>query len=248
MAVSALQCSPRTPQVADGDGQRVGGIGGTGRLRKSEDLRDHPLNLLLAGPSRASHSGLDLARGMQRDGDPTTRGSHHRKAGHLGGPHHRGDIVLGEHPLDGHDVRHVLIHPGIKTIGDVQETEIDGVFRWALEHPHPHEGSAAPGELVDDTDTAPGQPWIYPENTHGHTVPRAWDTTSRPTPRRSVLVEGGQDLVGGVEVRVDVLDVVAVLERIDQAQDVPGAVDVDLHLHGRVPDHVGRVVIDPRLL
>jgi hypothetical protein len=44
-----------------------------------------------------------------------------------------------------------------------------------------------------------------------------------------LLVEGGQHLVGEVDVGVDVLHVVAVLQRIDQLEHLARSVDVDRH-------------------
>src|SRR5690606_16744656 len=53
-----------------------------------------------------------------------------------------------------------------------------------------------------------------------------------------VVLELRHDLVRRVEVGVDVLYVVAVLERVDEAQDLARPVGVDLDLLGRVPDRV----------
>jgi len=42
-------------EMADRDGERVGGIGGFGNLIEPEQLRDHLLNLVLLGSAVADH-------------------------------------------------------------------------------------------------------------------------------------------------------------------------------------------------
>src|SRR5690606_17546294 len=76
------------------------------------------------------------------------------------------------------------------------------------------------------------------------------DPTERPARASGflLLVEGGEDLVGGVEVGVDVLDVVAVLEGVDEAHDLAGTLEVDLDLHRGQELRLGGVVVDARLL
>jgi len=55
------------PDVADGQGQGVGGVGRAGRIGQPQQPRHHRRDLLLVGPAVAGHRRLDLARGVQRD-------------------------------------------------------------------------------------------------------------------------------------------------------------------------------------
>src|SRR5690606_10899717 len=80
----------------------------------------------------------------------------------------------------------------------------------------------------------------------------------RPSPHRvspgsmprisTLLLRGGQHLVRGVEVGEDVLHVITVFERVDEAQHLTGAVDVNLDLHGRHPGRLRAVVVDASVL
>src|SRR5919198_1754963 len=56
------------------------------------------------------------------------------------------------------------------------------------------------------------------------------------------------DLVGDVEVGVHVLDVVAVLERVDQLEDLPRPLLVQRYGHRRHEARLGRLVVDPGVL
>ena len=73
---------------------------------------------------------------------------------------------------------------------------------------------------------------------------RACGRRVRTPPRRAAAMTSSLD----VEVGVDALHVVAVLERVDEAQDLARTLDVQLDLHGREEDRVGGVVLDAGLL
>ena len=105
------------------------------------------------------------------------------------------------------------------------------------------------GRHVDHADAAAGQPGIDAEHPHGLSHPascehpfgrpnpsvaRAALPTHRSAADSSTVVELGQDLVGDVEVGVDVLHVVAVLERVDQPNTLraPSASSVDARTTG----------------
>ena len=91
---------------------------------------------------------------------------------------------------------------------------------------------------VDDPVPACSRPWIDAENSHEDTLGTGPDVSFPP--RRIERAEPSglagdrfQHLLGDVEVGVDVLDVVVVLERVDQAHHLPRlrfVLDGDGHL------------------
>jgi hypothetical protein len=46
-------------QMADGDGQGIGGVGGFGDLIEMQEPRHHLLHLMLFGAAVSDHRGLD---------------------------------------------------------------------------------------------------------------------------------------------------------------------------------------------
>src|SRR5882757_1258098 len=69
-----------------------------------------------------------------------------------------------------------------------------------------------------------------------------------PAVRGRLRVQFRHDVVADVEVRVDVLHVVAVLERVDQAEHLAGALGVQRHGHRRQEARLGRLVVVARVL
>src|SRR5664279_5619356 len=59
-----------------------------------------------------------------------------------------------------------------------------------------------------------------------------------------LFVELGQDLVTDVAVGPDVLNIIAVLERLDHPEHLAGAIEAELDLHGRDEGSLSRVVVD----
>src|SRR2546426_2745555 len=91
-------------------------------------------------------------------------------------------------------------------------------------------------EVVDTTPaattiTAPGPASRIPKPVS--TSPGSTPITRTPLGRR----DGVEDLVADVGVRIDGLDVVALLERLDQPQHGGGV--LDFHPHPEFADHVG---------
>src|ERR1700757_2530269 len=64
----------------------------------------------------------------------------------------------------------------------------------------------------------------------------------------SLVVERGQHLVREVDVGVDVLHVVAVLERVDELEHLTGGVEVDGNADRRRETGLGRLVVDAGVL
>jgi hypothetical protein len=77
---------------------------------------------------------------------------------------------------------------------------------------------------------------------------RCWTARARGPTAPSASADRGHDLVADVEVGPDVLHVVGVLERLDQAEDLLGAVLVERHADRRQERRLGRVVVDAGVL
>ena len=97
-------CGAPAPDVADRQGQRVGGVGRSRRLGQPQQPGDHRAHLRLVGAAAAGDRGLDLAGRVQRDREPAAGGDQQRDAAGLGRAHHGADVVLAEDPLDGDGV------------------------------------------------------------------------------------------------------------------------------------------------
>ena len=69
--------------VADGNGQRVGGVGRLGGFVELEQARDHELHLLLGGEAVADDGALDGERSVLRDGEAAVGRGQHGDAAHL---------------------------------------------------------------------------------------------------------------------------------------------------------------------
>ncbi len=89
------------PEVADRERQRVGAVSRAGHRAHAQQPGHHRPDLGLVGAAVAGDGGLDLARGVQRDGQPATRGRRDGDRAGLGRTHHGAHVVLAEHPLDG---------------------------------------------------------------------------------------------------------------------------------------------------
>ena len=92
------------PELADRQRQRVGGVGRARGLGQAQQPGDHRPHLRLVRRARPGDGGLDLARRVQRHRDARPGRGDDRQPGDLRGAHHRADVVLAEHPLDGDDV------------------------------------------------------------------------------------------------------------------------------------------------
>jgi len=69
--------------VADGDGEGVGGVGGLGRFGEVEQAGDHELDLFLLREAVADDGGLDGERGVLGDGEVLIGGGQQGHAAHL---------------------------------------------------------------------------------------------------------------------------------------------------------------------
>ena len=153
------------PGVADGQGEGVGGVGGLRRDLEPEDAGDHGRDLRLVGPAGAGDRGLDLGRGVEDDGDAALGRREQRDRRGVRGGHDRGDVDVGEDPLDGHDVGDEAGEPRVElALEEDQALPRVGVARGAHDAHGDHRGAA--GLAVDDAETAPGQAGVDAEHAH----------------------------------------------------------------------------------
>ncbi len=154
------------PDVTDRQGEGVGGVGGLGRGVEPEYPGDHGGDLGLVRPTGAGDGGLDLAGGVQRDGDAAPRRAQHRDGGGLRGAHHGADVVLREHPLDGDEFGRVAVEPLLQPAFDGEQPRAELVARRRPDDAHAEHVQLPPGQPVDDSDAAPGQPGVHSQYAH----------------------------------------------------------------------------------
>src|SRR5262245_7709128 len=154
------------PDVADGERQRVGGVGRPGRGVEPQQARHHRADLVLVGPPGTGDRRLDLARrvGLHRHAGPG--GGEHGDGAGLRGAHDGAHVVLAEHPLDGHRVRPVPADERGQRGLQVQQPVCQVVGRVTRDHLEGDEGAGAAGNAVDHADPAPGQTRVDAEHPH----------------------------------------------------------------------------------
>lgn len=161
---SVLRGGP--PDVTDGECEGVGGVGRLGRGAEPQQAGDHGTDLCLVGAARAGHGGLDLAGGVQRDGDAAAGGAEHGDGAGLGGAHHGADVVLAEHPLHGDEFGLVLVQPHLDALLDGDEAVAQLGVRGRPYDTDAEHGERASGDAFDHTDTASRQPRVHPQYAH----------------------------------------------------------------------------------
>lgn len=154
------------PDVADGEREGVGGVGGLRRCVEPEQPRDHGADLGLAGPAAAGHGRLDLAGRVQGDGQSAAGRAEHGDGAGLGGAHDRTYVVLAEHPLHCDIFGPVLVDPLLDALLDGDETVADIGVRGRPYDPDAEHRQGAPGDAFDDTDAASGQPRVHTQYPH----------------------------------------------------------------------------------
>ena len=83
-----------------------------------------PLPVTAALTSLGCGSDVDAALGgCERDHSSGLRGTHHRR-----------HVLLGEHPLDGDDVRAVGVHPVLDRVADGQQAVVQRFVGWCADH------------------------------------------------------------------------------------------------------------------
>jgi hypothetical protein len=86
--------------VTQGNGERIGGVGGLGHFGESEYPRDHRANLPLVCRAVPGNRGFHFARGVQANGEAARGRNVERNPAGLSGTHDRSKVVLRKHALD----------------------------------------------------------------------------------------------------------------------------------------------------
>jgi hypothetical protein len=161
--------------VADGDGERVGGVVGPRRRGQGEQRLDHPGHLALVGPAAPAHRSLDLLRGVIDALDALLAGGEQDDAARLADRGGRPDVLTEIQCFESDGVRAMLFDEvaqprvqggqpalGRQAGGGGDDPAVGG-----------HEPMATPN---DDSEAAVGQAGIDAEDHH-----------------RSVILRGGPD-------------------------------------------------------
>ena len=155
------------PDVADGEREGVGGVGRLGGRVEPQQPGDHGADLCLVGAAAAGDGGLDLAGGVQGDGDAAAGGAEHGDGAGLGGAHHGADVVLAEHPLHGDALGPVLVQPLLDALLDGDEAVPRARRpRACVRRRRRPCVSGRPGDALDDADAAPRQSGVHPQYAH----------------------------------------------------------------------------------
>jgi len=116
-------------QMADGDGERIGGVGGFGDLIEIQKTRHHLLDLMFFGAAVSDHRGLDGEWRVFGDFESGGSGGQHGDSAHLAelqGGLHVGGV---ENVFDGNAVGPVLGDEFLKADGDARQAHGHGVAR-----------------------------------------------------------------------------------------------------------------------
>ena len=141
------------------------------------------------------------------------REGQHHTAG-LCRAHHRAEVLLGEDPLEGDSLGRVARNGRVDSCVDCEETLAQGDIRRRLHNEYVDKRHPSSGRGIDNSDATASQTGIDRKDAH-------W--------RELVLLELGENLVAHVKIAVDVLNIVAVFQRFDDAEHLAGSLGVNLH-------------------
>ena len=133
----------------------------------------------------------------------------------LPGRHRSLYIQLREDTLNGDDIGFHPRDPLIEILLQSEEPAIDLIFLRGSYHSRIDELERGTRTL-NDADSTSSQTWIDTENAH--------------PPR---LTESGHDVVGDIEICIDVLDIVEIFDSFDEGEDPLGAILVERDVHRR---------------
>jgi hypothetical protein len=161
--------------VADGDGERVGGVVGPRRLGQREQRLDHPGHLALVGAPVPAHRSLDLLRGVVDAVDALLAGGEQDDAPRLADRERRPDVLTEIQCFEGDGVGPVLLDELAQTRVDGGQPARGGQPGGGGDDPAVggHEPMATPN---DDSEAAVGKAGIDAEDHH-----------------RTVILRGGPD-------------------------------------------------------
>ena len=141
------------------------------------------------------------------------RESQHHTAG-LCRAHHRAEVVLSEDPLEGDLLGRVARNGRVDSGVDGEETVTQGGIRRRLHNEYVDKRHPPSGLGIDNSDAAEGQTGIDRKDAH-------W--------RELVLLELGENLVADVKIAVHVLNIVAVFQRFNDAENLARRFGVNLN-------------------
>ena len=239
-----------TPDVADRQRQRVGGVGRAWAGRRAAAAGSPWRRPGPCRPARCPVTAALTSLGVcSATGSPRRAATTIAIAAGLGGAHHGADVVLGEDPLDRDRVGPVLVEPGLDAALDVRPAAAAivlvgrGADHVDVDQPQrpadapsttPMPQRVSPGSIPSTRMSSPSavrpSEHLFVRTLAGAVAETADDTLGfetvaerPPQPPKTSSVELGQHVVRDVEVGEDVLHVVEVLQRVDQPEHLPGA-------------------------
>ncbi len=164
-------------QMADGDGERVGGVGRIRNVGEREQAHDHELDLLLGSETVAHDGAFDRERGVLGDDAPALGGGKQRDSAHLA-ELERGLGVGGEENVfDGDGVRVVKGDAGREFGVDLVQALGGGVLLLNADGAGVHVRKLRDARgLVEVHDAVAGElgAAIDAEDAHGGILPVRW--------------------------------------------------------------------------
>src|SRR5580693_474940 len=116
-------------QVADGDGESVGGVGGFGNLIEVEEARHHLLDLMFFGAAVSDYGGLDGERRIFGDFESDGSGGEHGDSADLAKFESRLHIGGVENVFDGDAVGAMAKDEFLEADRDVRQAHRHGIAR-----------------------------------------------------------------------------------------------------------------------
>ena len=198
--------------VADRQGEGVGGVEGDAGALAGQQRKDHGPDLLLFGLAVADQRLLDEARLVLEDGDGRAGGGGEQDAAGVGELERRGDVFGGEDGLD-RDGRRTDLGRGARAAAANRKSSLAGSSMRAGGRQTPQLSSRR-------------------RPLSKATIPKPVATVPGSSPRMITRLAG---VFREVEVRPDVLHVVVVLDRLHQLHHLVGLARVEGDLGRR--DH-----------
>jgi hypothetical protein len=161
-------------EMADGDGERIGSIGGLRNLIEIQKARHHLLDLMLLGPAISDHCGLDGERRVFGDLKTCGSGGQHSHTAHLAQLQCRLHINGVENVLESDAVGPVLGDEFLQADGNARQARRHRVARGnldgAADDAHEPIIVASIGEEIDYAVSGIFRAAVDAEDAHGGSV------------------------------------------------------------------------------
>jgi hypothetical protein len=157
-------------EMADGDGQRIGGVGRFGNLVEIQKAGHHLLDLMFFGAAVSDDGGLDGEWRVFGDFETGGSGGQHGDSAHLA--EFQGGLDVGgvEDVFDGDAVGAVLSDQILKSDGDARQARRHGVARGNFDGAADNAHEAVVREQIDDAVTGVFGAAVDAEDAHGGSV------------------------------------------------------------------------------